>query len=328
MSTMASVYSTFNRALKGAQREQARYSCAPSMNYLNVILLSASSFLVLSCGARSGLREPRADVLIVDNDAGFLDCRPNPRTICDDRSECTTDSCNAQGLCEHQPIVCDDQDPCTTNSCNPSTGCVFTVTECGGCADGVREAFRDRTRYPNIAGCAGGFALPGLARETAPTCANAAGNNGPNPNGDGCSASDLCAPGFHVCRSSADVAQHSSDGCVGANDAAPSTFWASRQTGTGCLECATGNELGCTSSDCRPGCAPTTETANDLFGCGSLGSVPRESCAPLDRSSNDLCTALVAPWTCNANNPGANVRESEFVRKPGPGAGGVLCCRD
>lgn len=257
-----------------------------------------------------------------------FDCRADPIRACDDRNACTTDRCQPDGTCARSNVTCDDEDPCTANQCDAVMGCVFPAIECGGCADGQRDAFRDRARYPDIAGCAGGFALPGLNREAAPSCARIAGDDGPNPTGVGCRASDLCAEGFHVCRSAGDVRARSRDGCAGAQDGPPDCFWATRQTGPGCLQCATGTALDCTSRDCRSNCANTANTTNDIFGCGSLGSVPQASCAPLDRSGNNLCTALRAPWRCDDPPMEADARESEFVVKLGPEAGGVLCCRD
>jgi hypothetical protein len=46
----------------------------------------------------------------------------------------------------------------------------------------------------------------------------------------------------------------------------------------------------------------------------------------LDRFSDNLCSGLQAPWRCEGE--AGDVRESELVVKPGPGAGGVLCCAD
>jgi hypothetical protein len=102
---------------------------------------------------------------------------------CDDRSRCTTDRCDRVRGCLHDPIVCDDRDPCTANRCDPAQGCVFPATDCGGCADGQRDAFRDRVRYPEIAGCAGGFGNAGLSRESSPTCARGAATMAPTPRG-------------------------------------------------------------------------------------------------------------------------------------------------
>ncbi|MBL8679710.1 MAG: hypothetical protein JNK05_11120 [Myxococcales bacterium] len=330
------------------------------MRFLRSIAWASTfvAFVSLGCGTRTGLRvrpgaidatvddDVIADATVVDSidavdavvddqpsldvidDRVSFDCRVDPRRLCDDNNACTVDTCGADGRCVRAPVRCDDEDPCTLDRCEASRGCVFTSIECGGCADGVRDAFRDRTRYPNIAGCAGGFALPGLNLETAPTCDRIAGDDGPNPNGTGCRASDLCATGFHVCRSAGEVRARSVDGCSGARDAEPSSFWATRQTGPGCLQCATGTAPDCTNADCRSDCAATARTTNDIFGCGSVGSVPQASCAPLDRSGNNLCSELPAPWRCDSGAGDVSFRESEFVVKPGPRAGGVLCCRD
>ncbi len=248
-------------------------------------------------------------------------------TRCDDSSLCTTDRCDRATGCLYDPIACDDGDPCTADRCEAARGCVFRPADCGGCADGQRDAFLDRARYPAIAACAGGFTNAGLSREVSPTCARGAGDDGANPVGNLCTATDLCAPGWHICRSAADVDAHSPDGCRGAADAEGSAFFATRQTGPGCGHCATGTDPGCGRNDCRVGCAQTELTSNDIFGCGTLGDVPMAaSCGTLDRFSNNLCSALRPPWRCDGDPDG--LRESDLVVKPGPGAGGVLCCRD
>jgi hypothetical protein len=122
---------------------------------------------------------------------------------------CTIDTCEPEIGCLHVPIVCDDLDPCTANRCDPFSGCNFPPIDCHGCADGMRDGYRDIVRYPRIAACAGGFQVMGLSQVSAPTCARGAGNDGSNPSGVGCSATDLCAPTWHVCLSESDVATHS-----------------------------------------------------------------------------------------------------------------------
>lgn len=246
---------------------------------------------------------------------------------CDDNNLCTDDACDPSRGCVREAVSCNDADPCTRDACEPSTGCVFEPTDCRGCADGSRDAFRDTDRYPDIAGCAGGFAIAGLSRELDPACARGAGDDGANLTGEGCTAADLCAPGWHVCRTASEVQARSPDGCEGANDAAPGSFFATRQTGPGCAHCATGTDESCNNSSCRPGCAQTQNTTNDIFGCGTLGDVPvASSCQVLTRFSNNLCSALTPPWRCD-DDP-AGLRESDFVVKRGSAAGGVLCCPD
>ena len=253
-------------------------------------------------------------------------CTTEP-TDCDDRTVCTIDSCDPAAGCGHAAIVCNDADPCTADRCDAALGCSFPPTDCLGCADGSRDGFLDVDRYDVIAACAGGFGNAGLSRGFSPTCDRGAGDDGPNPTGSGCSATDLCAPGWHVCVGAADVEAHSPDGCAGASDGAPSSFFATRQTGPGCGHCATGTDTGCSSSECRPGCAQTDRTTNDIFGCGNLGSMPQaSSCGVLDRFSNNQCSELVPPWRCDGDPSG--LRESDLVVKPGAAGGGVLCCLD
>jgi hypothetical protein len=175
-----------------------------------------------------------------------------------------------------------------------------------GCADGEREGFVDAAAQPSIAGCAGGFALAGLRVPAAPACGGKGGDDGELPDGTGCNASDLCAAGWRVCLSSDDVASRAAGGtCAGlVPEGAGELFFATRQSGPGLSGCGEG--------------------ADDLFGCGSLGASPHESCTPLDRYSGDLCASLLAPWSCGS----VKTTEAESVTKTGPGAGGVLCCRE
>jgi hypothetical protein len=74
-----------------------------------------------------------------------------------------------------------------------------------GCSDGTREYFVNMTTHPLIAGCSGSWSLGGVKVSTTQpstnvTCGRLAGNNGILRNGTGCSASDLCADGWHICR--------------------------------------------------------------------------------------------------------------------------------
>ncbi len=88
----------------------------------------------------------------------------------DDGNQCTSDSCDGQGICAHPnlPIgttcddqnactdgttctagqcgggtatMCDDEDECTANTCDPTLGCLFEVNiespECDSCGDGI-----------------------------------------------------------------------------------------------------------------------------------------------------------------------------------------------
>jgi hypothetical protein len=226
------------------------------------------------------------------------------------------------------PEVCgnafdDDCNAATSDDCPvtcPTGGCG------AGCADGTREAFKDAATYPHIAGCDGGFSVPGVLHADTPLCGRVAGNDSANPNGTGCSAADLCAEGWHMCRHPAEVTAHSPDGCAGSHDAT-SSFYVTRQSGSGCGACAVSTDATkiCTNADCNTDCYPTDLETNDVFGCGTLGSAPGASCAPFDRFGNNACGALGAPWDCAASS---GYDEALVVVKNGPAAGGVLCCAD
>ena len=79
-----------------------------------------------------------------------------------------------------------------------------------GCSDGTREAFTNMGTHPNIAGCSGGFSVAGVTTQNSmsPQCNRGAGNSSGNTFGNGCSVEDLCAAGWHVCTSSAEVQSH------------------------------------------------------------------------------------------------------------------------
>lgn len=191
-----------------------------------------------------------------------------------------------------------------------------------GCADGTREGFLDELSFPDIAGCSGGFSVPGVLADLVPTCGGNAGNDSANPSGQGCSAADLCSAGFVVCQTEADIAARSPTGCGGITEA-PDTFFITRLTGTGCGKCALGTSFdpACEQCICADNCAPTSTIANDVFGCGTAGDLAL-GCGVVDRFSNDQCSLLPPPWTCSGNSCG----EALIVSKPGPENGGALCC--
>ena len=59
-----------------------------------------------------------------DPDTGCV-FEPLDDTGCDDGNACTDgDSCSL-GKCGGTPVVCDDEDACTQNLCNPGTGCLY-----------------------------------------------------------------------------------------------------------------------------------------------------------------------------------------------------------
>jgi hypothetical protein len=216
-----------------------------------------------------------------------------------------------------------------------------------GCADGQREGFVDDKTFPDIAGCSGGFSIGGVmpfdpstipqcpsvtaTDTTVPRCNHGAGDDSSNPTGAGCDVEDLCEPGFHVCRSAADVTSHSPSGCDGATlNGDPPLFFVTRQSSNGCGVCATGSSAGsqCDSKTCAVGCAETERTSNDAFGCGNVASnVTLVACDPLNAFTNNLCGGLNgSSWSCAADPTG--FCEAYVLSHQDATFGGALCCRD
>jgi hypothetical protein len=182
-----------------------------------------------------------------------------------------------------------------------------------GCADGTREGFTDLGRWRRIAGCAGGFRVPGLhgPRAYVPQCRREAGNTGANPGGVGCSVADLCAAGWQVCEDPAALLARAPGGC---EEAVPEGFAAFFLVRAG----ASAGGL------CVPG---SGDWDNDLHGCGSFGQPEHETCAPLDRRlSFATCQATSGIWSCG--DADTHLQETAVVTKAGPALGGVLCCRE
>jgi hypothetical protein len=202
-----------------------------------------------------------------------------------------------------------------------------------GCADGARDAFANRTTFPNIAGCAGPWGLPGIfpaiPKSALPVCATLGDDSTMAPaNGAGCASSNLCAPGWHICNGGEIASRTGGMGCAATMDYPAGTFFAASVSGTGCNICAlrSGTLTGpmCTSASCTANCRESGDLNNDFFGCGVIGTMITPSgCDGLNRASGNDCSALAAPWTCSGG-----VMESRTVTKPGSNAGGVLCCRD
>jgi hypothetical protein len=185
-----------------------------------------------------------------------------------------------------------------------------------GCADGTREAFADPARFPAIAGCAGGWSVPGLLTEgsLAPGCARAAGNDGRNATGIDCTVEDLCADGWHVCRGASELTQMGvtcqDSGIAPGTAGGGAMFFATRQRGTA-----------------PTGCSPeATMGSNNLHGCGNFGRIEDPGCAPpLDRQIENTACATNPPWSCT--DPTSIMTEAMVATKSGPARGGVLCCR-
>ncbi len=182
-----------------------------------------------------------------------------------------------------------------------------------GCSDGSREGFRDPDDWPDIAGCAGAFDQPGVigSPDLQPACDLRAGDTNANSEGTGCTAADLCAAHWHVCRNGDDVARHSPTG--------------------GCESCVLAGEqrffLVASGASPMGICSPDPQAVDDLHGCGGLGQPESQDCAPLSRRMGFAdCKATDGVWNCGDKSD--SLQEAKVVTKAGSTLGGVLCCRD
>ena len=187
-----------------------------------------------------------------------------------------------------------------------------TPTE--GCSDGTREAYEDAVMQPNIAGCAGGWDVPGVTSLESMTahCNHSSGNDSMNKSGAGCSVEDLCSPSWRVCDSHADITLKAVGGqCP--PDTGAIAFWATRQSMNPQVN---NDQVSCVASG-----------NNNVYGCIDSGDPTLG-----DFDQNDMCTPLEKAmggnnckltWVCPPGN-----EEALYITKTGSDFGGVLCCRD
>lgn len=183
-----------------------------------------------------------------------------------------------------------------------------------GCADGSREGFLNATArgWPDIAGCAGGWSIPGLrlGAGRTPACGRNSGDTSANPAGAGCAAADLCAEGWHICQGPVEVYRLSASQCESAVPLGVTAFFAVAGGGSPTGDCVFGEPQ-----------------VNDVRGCGNLGQPEGDGCFPLDRRLEfGDCLATSGVWNCGRAEH--NQMEVEKVYKTHPSLGGVLCCRD
>jgi hypothetical protein len=238
---------------------------------------------------------------------------PSGTTDCSDVCVDTqTDSANCGGC----GMSCPSGEPCDGGACQKGS--------LGGCSDGTREGFVDRTTFPGIAGCEGAWSVAGLAAPS--SCKLKSGNSSNNTGGQGCAAADLCSSDFHICASPSEVAANLPSGqtCNAATNS-PNVFFAIAQSGPGCALCTVNNA--CNFPASCSSCQGLGVCENDLFGCGTMGNVPDATCGVLNQTSGNDCSALsTGGWSCNSSD---GCTEFAVVTKSdGLSGGGVLCCKN
>jgi hypothetical protein len=179
-----------------------------------------------------------------------------------------------------------------------------------GCSDGSREGFLDLQAWPVIAGCSGGWQVPGVIDQgQEPRCGRQGGNDSVRADGEGCSVVDLCAEGWHVCRGPAEVSRRSPSGCESAVAPGLQRLF---------IVAAGASPLGV--------CIPDGTSANDLHGCGDFGSDETSGCYPLLKRLTFADCLQSGVWYCGTADD--HLVEATVVTKAGSALGGVLCCHD
>lgn len=187
-----------------------------------------------------------------------------------------------------------------------------------GCSDGSREWFKDPSTYPNIAGCAGAFSVPGLIQHDGtpiePMCDRQAGNSAMSKDGLGCSAVDLCEPGWKICDSTSEILSSSSGRFCDTSrhlQLPSGSFFASAAS----------------FSVLTKHCLTNLPTENSIPGCGNLNN--GNLCGLFQHfafNSHISCDNLPLGWNCSLvgsfSSPLFNISKS-FTD-----TGGVLCCRE
>ena len=187
-----------------------------------------------------------------------------------------------------------------------------------GCSDGEVEVSEDETAEGTdggIVACAGAWSVPGVISSEETTCGRAAGDDGQNLSGEGCSVADLCAVGWHVCRTADEVAAHQGAALCEHVQQEDAAIYITRQGST-----EPDNER--CSSEAQPG------SGDDVYGCGTLG-LESADCEPLDRRlaigmEGDAEGSCPPPFNCGEDSASEGIN----ITKTGPSGGGVLCCRD
>jgi hypothetical protein len=238
---------------------------------------------------------------------------------CNDQNPCTTDTCDAAGVCQHvnNTVACDDGDmcttndacsagkcvgggaancddgsPCTTDSCEKATGCVHTAFE-GACDDGDGCTQNDVCKDGK---CGNGAALTCDDGNpcTDDKCSAATGctylpNTTACTDGNACTKGDKCAAGKCEPGSSA-VTCDDNNPCTD-DSCDPDTGNCAYKPNTGA--CNDGND--CTTGDAC--------SAGLCFGKPSCSCTEDKECDDKDACTFDTCNQGVCQFDAASDNP-------------------------
>lgn len=213
--------------------------------------------------------------------------------LCDDGNACTSDSCDANGDCTHEPVNCDDGNRCTRDLCDEATGCLTVADDGTACDDGNACTSADA--------CAGttcqGTVIPGCCTTngdcddgapcTVDACRDGSCTNEPTD----CAVADKCLAGFCDATGTCDTAPVSCDDSnVCTDDAcAPAT---------GCSHVPTQNPPEATETSCADeldnDCDGAIDAADsDCDFCGDGVVQAGEECDDGNTNPFDGCDACI-----------------------------------
>lgn len=206
---------------------------------------------------------------------------------CSDDNECTFSDTCATGQCIGEFGSCNDKNDCTKDSCSPATGCVYAPTS-GTCDDANACTLND---HCSAASCVGTPVLPASCGDGNPctddSCAPSFGcshkpNAVPCSDGDPCTYKDFCNSGA----------------CIGGGVVCPCDSDAVCDDGNPCTQDACSIQQGCTNlpvagTPCNDADACTTADTCNAGTCSGKA---------LDCEDNNPCTAIgcVAETGCSA----------------------------
>ena len=235
---------------------------------------------------------------------------------CSDGNVCTTDDACEDGECTGGPLLdCQDANPCTSDFCDPDLGCIHEPGA-GDCDDGNACTEGDH--------CAGGLCVGGAGVEcddgnvcTKDSCSPVTGctfviHAGACDDGDACTINDscingVCTPGMQLdCN---DGNPCTADSCSDSGTCLHSPMAGACDDGNECTigeQCEGGQCVAAESLDCDDGNECTTDACDPLGGCvHSLNTAPCDDNDPC--TFNDSCVnGACAPGPqldCDDGNP-------------------------